>query len=102
MSVNDNTVSRNDPDNKERSKEPIRRPLSISEMTKEQFDAEIQKGFDDVDSGNVYTAEEADAYMREKLDLKNQFLEGLHMFSDDFLADGRPKEISSTKIKIEL
>ncbi|MBQ7444648.1 MAG: hypothetical protein IJS71_01740 [Clostridia bacterium] len=80
MSVNDNTVSRNDQDNKERSKEPIRRPLSINEMTKEQFDAEIQKGLDDIESGNVYTLEEVEAYMRKILDLKNQFLEGLHMF----------------------
>lgn len=48
---------------------PIRRPLSISEMTKEQFDAEIQKGLDDIAAGNVYSLEEVEAYMKSRFGL---------------------------------
>lgn len=37
---------------------PVRRPLVYGELTKEQFDAEIQKGMDDAASGAVCTADE--------------------------------------------
>lgn len=38
-----------------------RKPVAIGGMTKEQIDAELQKGFDSLNSGKVYTAEEVDA-----------------------------------------
>lgn len=40
---------------------PSRKPVAIGGMTKEQIDAELQKGFDSLNSGKVYTAEEVDA-----------------------------------------
>lgn len=40
---------------------PIQKPVAIGGMTKEQIDAEIQKGFDSLKSGKVYTPEEVDA-----------------------------------------
>lgn len=40
---------------------PSRKPVAIGGMTKEQIDAELQKGFDSLKSGKVYTAEEVDA-----------------------------------------
>lgn len=45
---------------------PARRPLVYGELTKEQFDAEIQKGVDDAASGAVYSADEAEAYMKSR------------------------------------
>ena len=33
-------------------------PLSLDEMIKEEFDTEIQKGFDSIDAGNFFTSEE--------------------------------------------
>ena len=35
---------------------PPRRPLVYGELTKEQFDAEIQTGFDDAAAGKLYAA----------------------------------------------
>ena len=35
-----------------------RRPVVFGELTKEQFDAEIQKGFGELETGRVYSAEE--------------------------------------------
>ena len=43
---------------------PLRRPLAYGELTKEQFDSEIQKGFDDVKSGKVYAAADVEARMK--------------------------------------
>ena len=37
---------------------PAKRPLVMGELTKEQLDAEIAKGLDDVENGRVYSAEE--------------------------------------------
>ena len=39
-------------------------PLSLSSLTKEQFDAEITKGMDDIAQGKVYSAEEVAAELR--------------------------------------
>ena len=36
----------------------IKKPLSIHDMTKEEFDAEIQKGLDSIEAGRVFTPEE--------------------------------------------
>ena len=45
---------------------PVRCPLAFGELTKEQFDAEIQKGFDDVESGNVFAASEVESQMKSR------------------------------------
>ena len=42
-------------------------PLSISDMTKTQFDAEIAKGMEDIEQGRLYSAEEVDAEMKRIL-----------------------------------
>ena len=43
---------------------PRKEPLAIGSLTKEQFDAEIEKGIADVKAGRVYSAEEVAAEMR--------------------------------------
>lgn len=43
---------------------PAKRPLSIGELTKEQFDAELQKGMDDIENGRVFSADDVEAEMR--------------------------------------
>ena len=43
---------------------PENAPLSLSSMTKEQFDAEITKGMDDIEQGRVFSAEEVAAELR--------------------------------------
>lgn len=40
---------------------PDRTPVAIGGMTREQIDAELQKGFDSLLSGKTYTPEEVDA-----------------------------------------
>ena len=40
---------------------PAEKPLSLNSMTKEQFDAEIQKGIDDMNNGEFFTADEVEA-----------------------------------------
>lgn len=45
---------------------PIPRPLEYGELTKEQFDAAIQRGFDDAESGKVYSAAEVEAHMKSR------------------------------------
>ena len=39
-------------------------PMSLAAMTKEQFDAEITKGMDDIEQGRVFSAEEVAAELR--------------------------------------
>lgn len=39
------------------------RPLDMSQMSKEQFDAEIQKGITDIENGRVYSVEEVEEEM---------------------------------------
>lgn len=43
---------------------PSRKPVAIGGMTKEQIDAELQKGMDDILAGRVVSADEVDAEMR--------------------------------------
>ncbi len=43
---------------------PENAPLSFASMTKEQFDAEITKGMDDIEQGRVFSAEEVAAELR--------------------------------------
>ncbi len=42
---------------------PIEKPLAYGSMTKEEFDAHIQAGLDDIKNGRVYTADEVEAEM---------------------------------------
>ena len=39
-------------------------PVAYGALTKEQFDAEIKKGMDDIRAGRVYSADEVEAEMR--------------------------------------
>ncbi len=43
---------------------PESKPLFMGELTKEQFDAEIQKGLDDIENGRVYSADDVEAEIR--------------------------------------
>lgn len=48
---------------------PLHRPLAYGELGKEQFDAEIQKGFDDVNAGRVFSTSEVEALMKSRYGL---------------------------------
>ena len=41
------------------------KPLDYSTLTKEQFDAEIEKGIADIKAGRVYSADEVEEEMKE-------------------------------------
>ena len=43
---------------------PSARPLVIGEMTREQFNAEMQAGLDDIQAGRVVSADDVEAEMR--------------------------------------
>lgn len=43
----------------------ISRPVVIGDLTKEQFDAQMQLGMDDISAGRVISADEVEAEMRE-------------------------------------
>lgn len=43
---------------------PAARPVAIGELTKEQFDAEIQLGLDDIRAGRVASAADVEAEVR--------------------------------------
>ena len=40
---------------------PASQPLAVGAMSKEQLDAELQKGIDSIKAGNVYSADAVDA-----------------------------------------
>lgn len=42
---------------------PVKKPLSIDELTKEQLDAELAKGMVDIENGIVYSADEVEEEM---------------------------------------
>lgn len=44
---------------------PASAPLSISSLTKEQFDMEIQKGMDDIAEGRVFSIDTVEEEMRK-------------------------------------
>ena len=48
---------------------PTCRPLAYGEMTKEQFDAEIQKGFDDAESGKLFTAADVESQIKSRFNV---------------------------------
>jgi DNA-damage-inducible protein J len=43
---------------------PASKPSAVSAMTKEQLDAELQKGVDAIKEGKVYSADEVDAALK--------------------------------------
>ena len=43
---------------------PAKRPLSLGELTKEQFDAELLKGMNEIENGQVFSADDVEAEMR--------------------------------------
>ena len=45
---------------------PTARPKSLGEMTREEIDAELQKGFDSMAGGVIYTADEVDEIMAKE------------------------------------
>ena len=44
---------------------PVRKPLALGAMTKDELDRELQKGMDDIDAGRTKSAEEVEKEMRE-------------------------------------
>ena len=45
---------------------PSAKPLAIGAMTREQLDAELQKGVDSIKAGRVYSADEVDAALKKE------------------------------------
>ena len=44
---------------------PVRKPLALGAMTKDELDRELQKGMDDIAAGRTKSAEEVEKEMRE-------------------------------------
>ena len=44
---------------------PAKRPLAMGELTKEQFDAELLKGMNEIENGQVFSADDVEAEMRK-------------------------------------
>lgn len=42
------------------------KPLALGSMTREQIDAELQKGIDSIKAGRVYTADEVEAMLKKE------------------------------------
>lgn len=45
---------------------PSSKPFAAGAMTKEELDAELQKGVDSIKTGNVYSADEVDAALTKE------------------------------------
>ena len=45
---------------------PSAKPLAVGSMTREQLDAELQKGVDSIKAGNVYSADEVDVVLKKE------------------------------------
>ena len=45
---------------------PARIPISVDELTMEQLNAELQKGYDSVQAGRVYSADEVDSVLNKE------------------------------------
>ena len=45
---------------------PSSKPSDVSAMTREQLDAELQKGVDSIKAGKVYSADEVDATLAKE------------------------------------
>jgi len=42
---------------------PVKKPIAVGELTKEQFDSELIKGMADIENGRVYSADEVEEEM---------------------------------------
>ena len=45
---------------------PSSKPLAVGAMTREELDAELQKGVDSIKEGKVYSADEVDAVLAKE------------------------------------
>ena len=45
-------------------KRPAKRPIAMGDLTKEQFDAELLKGMNEIENGQVFSADDVEAEMR--------------------------------------
>ena len=45
---------------------PARTPLSVNELTMEQLNAELQKGYDSIQYGRLYSADEVDYVLHKE------------------------------------
>ena len=45
---------------------PTRKPLSVDELTAEQLNAELQKGYDSILSGKLHSADEVDTILHRE------------------------------------
>lgn len=45
---------------------PAKRPLAMSELSREQFDAKLLKGMEDIENGRVFSADDVEAEIRTK------------------------------------
>lgn len=43
---------------------PVKRPLVMGNLTKEQFDSELLKGMNEIENGQVFSADDVEAEMR--------------------------------------
>ena len=48
---------------------PVKAPLSLDELTREQLNAELQKGYDSILAGKSYSADEVDEIMNREYDI---------------------------------
>ena len=44
----------------------LKKPLAVGAMTREELDAELQKGVDSIKEGKVYSADEVDAVLAKE------------------------------------
>ena len=49
---------------------PSSKPLAVGAMTREQLDAELQKGVDSIKAGKVYSADEVDAALAKEFGIR--------------------------------
>lgn len=61
------------------------KPLDYSTLTKEQFDAEIEKGIADIKAGRVYSADEVEEEMKELMKQSSIFLLKIPILFPHFL-----------------
>ena len=59
-------------------------PVAYRTLTKEQFDAEIEKGMEDIKAGRVYSADEVEAEMKREFGIQSDvYSRGLRFFQVD-------------------
>ena len=61
-----NNIEKFDPDFMFELKLPSSKPLAVGAMTREELDAELQKGVDSIKAGKVYSADEVDAVLAKE------------------------------------